>query len=93
MPAVRSKIAARAVNLRMREEVRALIDTAARLRGASRSEFMIAAARRAAEEAILDRAVISVDAATFRRYQDMLDRPPPAEALARLMAKRPPWVP
>ena len=37
-----------AVNLRVRDDVRALIDRAAKTHGKSRSEFMIDAARRAA---------------------------------------------
>ena len=39
---------ARAVNLRIREDIRSLIDRAATVQGKSRSDFMIDAARRAA---------------------------------------------
>lgn len=49
-----SQPATRAVNLRVREDIRNLIDWAAQSQGKSRSEFMIDAARRAAEDALLD---------------------------------------
>ena len=44
----------KAVNLRVREDTRALIDKAASIQGRSRTDFMIEASRHAAEEAILD---------------------------------------
>eukprot|EP01030_Chromulinospumella_sphaerica_P031244 gene31244-31850_t len=46
--------ATKAVNLRVREDIRDLIDSAAHAQGRSRSDFMIEASRRAAEEALLD---------------------------------------
>jgi uncharacterized protein (DUF1778 family) len=52
----------RAVNLRVREDIRDLIDRAAQSQGKSRSEFMIDAARRAAEDALLDQTLVRVDA-------------------------------
>ena len=39
-----------AVNLRVRHDIRDLIDRAAKIQGKTRSDFMIDAARRAAEE-------------------------------------------
>ena len=81
---------ARPVNLRIREDVRSLIDQAARAQGKSRSEFMIDAARRAAEEALLDRAFVAVDAKTFDWFKQVLDKGP-NEGFDRLMAVRPPW--
>ena len=50
----------RAINLRVRDETRALIDRAAQAQGRSRSDFMIEASRRAAEDAILDQAAIKI---------------------------------
>jgi uncharacterized protein (DUF1778 family) len=54
-----------AVNLRMRGDARALIDCAAKARGKSRTEFMIDAALRSAEEAFLDQTLVRVDAETL----------------------------
>ncbi|MEA3014307.1 MAG: hypothetical protein QOD42_2852 [Sphingomonadales bacterium] len=74
----------KAINLRVREETRALIDRAAQAQGRSRSDFMIEAARRAAEDAILDQTVIQVDRASYDEFMAMLDRP--AQANDRLRA-------
>ncbi len=82
---------ARAVNLRIREDVRDLIDQAARVQSKTRSEFMIDAARRAAEDALLDQVLIRVDPATYDHFLGMLDRPPPPDGYARLMAAPKPW--
>lgn len=82
----------RAVNLRIREETRALIDRAARAQGRSRSDFMIEAARRAAEDAILDQTVIVTDRANYDRFVELLDRPPLSnEKLRKLMQTPAPW--
>ena len=82
----------RPVNLRVRDDVRALIDRAANMRCESRSEFMIDAARRAAEEALLDQTLVRVDEATYERFLRALDRPPDNEGFARLMAAPRPWA-
>jgi uncharacterized protein (DUF1778 family) len=81
----------RAVNLRVREDVRSLIDRAARAQGRSRSDFMIDAARRAAEEALLDQTLVQVDRATYDRFVAALDQPPSGEGFDRLMAAPKPW--
>ncbi|MDB5440367.1 MAG: ribbon-helix-helix protein [Caulobacteraceae bacterium] len=82
----------RAINLRVREETRVLIDRAAKVQGRSRSDFMIEAARRAAEDAILDQAVIQLDPASYDRFLNMLENPgPPNEKLRAIMNAAPPW--
>ncbi len=82
----------KAVNLRVRDETRALIDRAARAQGRSRSDFMIEAARRAAEEAILDQTVIVTDRDRYDRFLALLDRPPESnEKLRKLMQTPAPW--
>jgi uncharacterized protein (DUF1778 family) len=82
---------ARAINLRLHDETRALIDRAAQVRGKSRSEFMIEAARRAAEEALLDQTLVRVDAETYGRFVRVLDRPPASKGFERLMNAPRPW--
>ncbi len=86
-----AKAQSHAVNLRVREEVRALIDRAARSRGTSRSDFMIDAARRAAEEALLDQCLVQVDAASFDHFAAVLDAPPASPGFQRLMQAKTPW--
>lgn len=81
-----------AINIRVRPEERALIDEAAVLSGKSRSEFMLEAARRAATDAILDRALLRLQPAAFARFVTMLDAPPqPNEKLRILLNSTPPW--
>lgn len=82
----------RPINLRVREDIKALIDRAAQAQGRSRSDFMIEAARRAAEDAILDQTIIMTDQASFDRFVALLDRPPQVnERLQRLMRTPAPW--
>jgi uncharacterized protein (DUF1778 family) len=80
----------RAVNLRVRDDIRDLIDQAARSQGKSRSEFMIDAARRAAEDALLDQALVRVDQKTYKHFLNVLDQPP-GETYDRLMKVQKPW--
>lgn len=80
-----------AVNLRVRGEIRALIDRAAKANGKTRSEFMIDAARRAAEEALLDQTLVRVDQKTYDFFLKTLDRPPSGKGFKRLMRARSPW--
>jgi uncharacterized protein (DUF1778 family) len=81
----------RAVNLRVREDIRDLIDQAARCQGRSRSDFMIDAARRAAEKALLDMTLVRVDRQTYEHFLAVLDRPPDGEGFERLMRAPNPW--
>ncbi len=81
----------RAVNLRVREDIRDLIDQAAKIQGRSRSDFMIDAARRAAEEALLDQTLVRVDRETYEHFVAVLDQPPAGEGYERLMAAPSPW--
>ena len=89
--AANSEPTTRAVNLRVREEIRDLIDRAAKIQGRSRSDFMIDAARRAAEETLLDQTLVRVDRETYEHFLAVLDHPPAAEGYERLMAAPRPW--
>jgi len=80
-----------AVNLRVRAEIRTLIDQAAKAQGKTRSEFMIDAARRAAEESLLDQTLVRVDQQTYDHFLAVLDQPPSGEGFERLMAAPKPW--
>ncbi|WP_292658919.1 DUF1778 domain-containing protein [Mesorhizobium sp.] len=86
-----SETHAKPVNLRIREDVRVLIDRAAKMRGKTRSEFMIDAAYRAAEDTLLDQALIKVDPESYQHYLGILDAPPSGEGFARLMNAPKPW--
>jgi uncharacterized protein (DUF1778 family) len=75
----------------VREDIRDLIDQAAKVQGRSRSDIMIDAARRAAEEALLDRTLVRVDRQTFECFLAVLDQPPAGEGFDRLMRAPRPW--
>jgi uncharacterized protein (DUF1778 family) len=80
-----------AVNLRVRNDIRTLIDRAAKAQGKTRSDFMIDAARRAAEESLLDQTLVRVDLQTYTHFLEVLDSPPSGEGFERLMAAAKPW--
>jgi uncharacterized protein (DUF1778 family) len=52
---------------------------------------MIEAARRAAEESLLDQTLVRVDQKTYNHFLNVLDEPPSGEGFERLMAARKPW--
>ncbi len=80
------------INLRASRSQKALIDRAAEALGRSRSDFMLEAACRAAESALLDRRFFHLDDANFRRFTAMLDKPPAANPrLERLLRAKAPW--
>jgi uncharacterized protein (DUF1778 family) len=79
------------INIRAKARQRDLIDQAADRLGRSRSEFMLEAACREAEDVLLDQTYYTVDATTFARFQKMLDRPlPPTDKLRRLLKTKAP---
>ncbi len=89
--APKSEVKTHAVNLRVRSDTRSLIDRAARVHGKSRSDFMIDAARRAAEDALLDQTLVRVDGATYEHFLEILDKPPAGKGFEKLMQAKNPW--
>ena len=80
------------LNLRIKPAERSLIDQAARSLGKNRTDFVLDAARRAAEEALLDRAMVSVTPEAYAEFLARLDAPPqPNERLRRAMQTPAPW--
>ncbi|GAA0311801.1 DUF1778 domain-containing protein [Sphingomonas oligophenolica] len=80
------------LNLRIKPEMRGMIDRAAELLGKSRTDFVLDAARRAAEEALLDRTLLRVSAESYAEFVALLDAPPqPSAALRRTMQTPAPW--
>ncbi|HZQ52885.1 MAG TPA: DUF1778 domain-containing protein [Bryobacteraceae bacterium] len=81
-----------ALNLRIKPELRELIDQAANLAGKNRTDFVLDAARRAAEDTLLERTVFTVDAKTYRQFLARLDAPPkPNKRLFKSMQTPAPW--
>lgn len=80
------------INIRAKSSQRDLIDQAAERLGRSRSEFMLNAACRQAEEVLLDQAFFTVNTTTFEKLQSLLDQPLPAtDKLRRLLKTKAPW--
>jgi len=80
------------ISIRISAADRNVIDRAAKLAGKSRSEFMLQASRRAAQETLLDMTLFTVDGVTFKRFKAMLDAPPRAnKRLQALMRRQTPW--
>ena len=80
------------LNLRIKPELRGLIDRAAELAGKNRTDFVLDAARRAAEDALLDRTVFSVSPKAYAEFLQRLDAPPRLnERLCRTMRAQAPW--
>ncbi|MCC6587352.1 MAG: DUF1778 domain-containing protein [Bryobacterales bacterium] len=80
------------LNVRIKPELRALIDQAAFLAGKNRTEFVLDAARRAAEEALLDRTVFAIDRKAYDEFLARLDAPPePNASLRRTLETHSPW--
>jgi uncharacterized protein (DUF1778 family) len=80
------------LNIRIKPEERGLIDRAARARGQNRTDFILEAARKAAEEALLDRTIITVNPKAYAEFLARLDAPPkPNARLRRALRTPPPW--
>jgi uncharacterized protein (DUF1778 family) len=80
------------LNLRIKPEVRGLIDRAAKTLGKNRTDFVLDAARRAAEDALLDRTVLTVSPKAYAEFLARLDAPPqPNERLQKTLRTVAPW--
>lgn len=80
------------LNLRIPAAERNLIDRAAVSAGKTRTDFILEAARRAAEETLLDRALMAVSLEAYNEFIKRLDQPAQSNArLRRSMQAKAPW--
>jgi uncharacterized protein (DUF1778 family) len=80
------------LNIRIKPEVRDLIDRAAKSRGKNRTDFILDSARLAAEDTLLDQVIMSVSPQAFEEFQARLDQQPnPNERLRKTMSTPAPW--
>ena len=63
------------IQVRVRTEDRQVIDQAAELVGANRSQFMLASALKEAKNVLLDQSTILADARAFHRILEWMDAP------------------
>ena len=80
------------ISIRAKARHRDLIDQAADRLGRSRSDFMLEAACRQAEEVLFDQTYFALDAKSMAAFRAMLDQPPAStERLRRTLKARAPW--
>ncbi|GAB3382887.1 type II toxin-antitoxin system TacA family antitoxin [Azotobacter armeniacus] len=80
------------LNIRIKPEEWSLIDRAAKAKGKNRTDFILDAARAAAEEALLDRTFITANLEAYAEFLARLDMPPqPNERLRKTMRTPAPW--
>jgi len=81
------------ISIRAKARQRDLIDQAAERLGRSRSDFMLEAACRQAEDVLLDQTYFALDAERFAALQAVLDNPPaPSDRLRRTLKAPAPWA-
>ena len=80
------------LNMRIKPEDRSLFDWAAKTQGKTRTDFILEAARKAAEDALLDRSLVRVDPDAYAAFLDRLDKPlEPSDRLKQTMRSKAPW--
>ena len=80
------------INIRARANQRDMIDRAADALGKNRSDFMLEAACREAENVLLDRRYFTLSEEQFEAFTALLDSPPKTnERLRELLATKAPW--
>jgi uncharacterized protein (DUF1778 family) len=96
MPAILKETKLRDVrktlNMRIKPETRTLLDRAAEVTGKNLTDFVLDAARQAAQNALLDRAVIQLDPKSYEAFVTLLDAPPkPNHRLRKSLQTPSPW--
>ncbi len=82
------------LNIRIKPEVRDLIDRAAKSRGKNRTDFILDSARLAAEDALLDQVIMTVSPQAFEQFRARLDMQPNSnDRLRKTMLTFAPWEP
>ena len=92
MPASQRSSKRDTLNIRIKPEVRGLIDRAAHIAGKTRTDFVLDAAKKAAEDTLLDRTIIPVPPKVFSELLVRFDAPAqPNERLRGTLQKSAPW--
>ncbi len=81
-----------ATQMRIPEAQRVIIDRAASATGKSRTEFMVSASLREAEEVLRDQRIFVLDSDAFDRFIDYLEAPArPNDKLRNFLSEKSPW--
>ncbi len=93
MPAAGSTARTARLGLRATPEQEAVLRRAAEVAHKSLTDFILDAACRAAEEALLDQRLFMVSGSQYQAILDLLDRPESdSPGLADLFSRRPVWA-
>ncbi len=90
----RTHVTSGAINLRIHDDDRILVDRAAETLGMTRTEFMLSAARKEAENALLNRHLRICTDDRVESFIKRLDEPADTQSLRRLkatLARQAPW--
>lgn len=80
------------IHIRANAWQRDLIDQAADRLGRSRSDFMLEASYREAQEVLLEQSLATMGPGAFGKIQKLLDKPlPPNDELRKLLTMKAPW--
>jgi len=80
------------LSIRIKPEDRQRIDRAAKVNGKNRTDFLLDAARRAADEVLLDQTIIYTQPRDYAAFLARLDTPPQPNARLRKTLQTPaPW--
>ena len=80
------------INIRARASQRNLIDKAAAMLNKNRSDFMLEAACREAENVLLDQRLFLVDDTAYQAFEALIEAPvKPNPALCKLLKNKAPW--
>ncbi len=82
------------IHLRARAQDRDIIDQAAELVGANRSQFMMTSALKEAKNVLLDQSTIYADAKAFQKVMDWMDAtatPAETAGMKRVLQAKSPW--
>lgn len=80
------------LNIRIKSHEKELIDHAARAKGKNRTDFILDAARNAAQEVLFDQVIITTTSQVYAEFLARLDMPPKQnKRLQRTMQTSPPW--
>lgn len=81
-----------AINIRVTQAQRDLIDRAASALGKNRSEFILETMSRESEHVLLDQVYFRLDDDAYARFTALLDAPPaPTASLRDLLQRKAPW--
>lgn len=79
-------------NIRINRQLNDLIERAAILVGSNRTDFVLDAVRRAAQDVLLDRSIFLMRAKSFRKFVARVSAPPrPNERLIKSLRAPAPW--